>query len=90
MSNNKFIFDHDVASDKIDIYAEPDVRVKKLKPSNDDEFRIEIEGNNIDYSVINALRRTILMSIPIYAFNRSNIYIEVEKSKHMYNNDLII
>ena len=33
--------------------------------------------------------RTIMMSIPIYGFHRSNIHIEVEKSKNMYNNDLI-
>ncbi len=29
------------------------------------------------------------MSIPIYAFHRSNIFIELDKSRHMYNNDLI-
>jgi DNA-directed RNA polymerase subunit L len=29
------------------------------------------------------------MSIPIYGFHRSNIQIDIEKSRHMYNNDLI-
>jgi len=89
MSDKKFVFDSKIPNDRIDIYADPEVRTKKLKPENEDEFRIEIEGKSIDNSVINALRRTILMSIPIYAFHRSNIFIEVEKSRNMYNNDLI-
>jgi DNA-directed RNA polymerase subunit L len=89
MAEKKFIFDSNVPNDRIDIYADPDVHIKKLKPENDNEFRIEIEGKSIDSSVVNALRRTILMSIPVYAFHRSNIFIEVEKSRHMYNNDFI-
>ena len=89
MTDNKFIFDSDVPNDRIDIYADPDVHIRKLTPTNDKEFRIEIEGKSIDNSVVNALRRTIMMSIPVYAFHRSNIFIEVKKSRHMYNNDLI-
>ena len=88
-SNDKFISDSTVPNDRIDIYAEPDVRIKKLKPNNENELRLEIEGKSIDNSVVNALRRTILMSIPIYAFNRSKVFIEVDKSRHMYNNDLL-
>ena len=85
----EFIFESDVPNDVIDIYASPDARVKKIKTENINEFRIELEGNSIDNSVVNALRRTCDMSIPIYAFYRSNISIELDKSKHMYNNDLI-
>ena len=88
-SENKFIMESDVENDRIDIYADPDVAIKKLQVSDEKEFRIQIEGKNIDCSIINAIRRTILLSIPIYGFHRSNIYIEVDKSKHMYNNDLI-
>lgn len=78
-----------ITNDRIDFDVDPEVRIKKLKSQNEQELRLEIEGRSIDYSVINALRRTILMSIPIYAFNRSNTFIEVEKSRHMYNNDLL-
>ena len=89
MTDKKEIFDSNVPNDKIDIYGNLDVSVKKLKPENDNELRLEIAGMNIDNSVVNALRRTILLNIPIYAFHRSNIFIEVEKSRNMYNNDLI-
>ena len=30
---------------------------------------IKISGNNIDYIVVNTIRRTIFSDIPIYAFN---------------------
>lgn len=89
MSDKKFVFDSQVPNDKIDIYGDIDVAIKKLTSKNERELRLQIEGYNIDFSVVNALRRTILMSIPIYGFHRSNIYIDVEKSYNMYNNDLI-
>lgn len=89
MSGEKFIFESKTPNDRIDIYADPDVSVKKLKPQNNNEFRVELEGMSFDDSVVNALRRTVMMDIPIYAFHRSNIYVEVDKSRNMYNNDLL-
>ncbi|MEM0354160.1 MAG: RpoL/Rpb11 RNA polymerase subunit family protein [Thermoplasmata archaeon] len=89
MENQNLILESNVPNDKIDIYGNIDISTKKLPGSNEREFRILLEGNNIDHSVVNAIRRTILMSIPIYGFHRSNIHIEVEKSNHMYNNDMI-
>lgn len=85
----KSVIKTDVPSDHIDIYGEIDASVKKLASKNEQQLNVSIFGNNIDYSIVNAIRRTILMSIPIYAFHRSNIHIEVEKSYNMYNNDLI-
>lgn len=85
----KFIFDSDVKNDIIDIYDEPDVTVTKKKTNDDKTFHAVLEGNSIDNSVSNAIRRAILIYIPIYGFNRTNIVIENEKSLHMYNNDLI-
>lgn len=89
MTDNDFIFDTNIPNDRIDISADPILKIKKLDEENDNELRLQIEGPSIDNSVINALRRTIMMSIPIYAFHRSNIFIEVKKSIYMYNNDLI-
>ena len=89
MDKKDFIFDSDVPNDSIDIYQPPEVFIKKLHPQNENEFRIEISGKNIDNSVVNGLRRTILMSIPIYAFHRSNITIDTSRSRNMYNNDLL-
>jgi len=89
MTEKTFIFDSPITNDKIDIYDKVDVSIKKVQSKNKKEFIADIEGYNIDYSIVNALRRTILMSIPIYGFHRSNTYIDVEKSRHMYNNDLL-
>lgn len=87
--DKSFTFNSDVPNDQIDIFSSPEVRIKKIKTEEPNEFRIELEGKNIDNSIVNALRRTVMSSIPIYGFHRSNIFIEVEKSKNMYNNDLI-
>jgi DNA-directed RNA polymerase subunit L len=88
-TEKQFIFDSDVTNDTIDIYDEPDVVVTKKKTNSDIIFHAVLEGNSVDYSVSNAIRRAILIYIPIYGFNRTNIVIENEKSLHMYNNDLI-
>jgi DNA-directed RNA polymerase subunit L len=89
MSNNKFVIESDVPNDRVDIYAMPNVRIRILQSENKDEFIIEIEGDSVDNSIVNAIRRIIMMCIPIYAFHRSNVVIEIKKSRHMYNNDLI-
>ena len=89
MSNKTFVFESDSPNDKIDIYGDIDTVLKKLQVKNNKHFRMQIEGKNIDVSVVNAIRRSILMYIPIYGFHRSNIRIDVERSRHMYNNDLI-
>lgn len=89
MAEQKNTFDSEVPNDYIDIHAEPDVKAKKLPSDNPNEFKIELEGKSIDNSVVNAIRRTVMMSIPVYAFHRSNTFIEVKKCKYMYNNDLL-
>jgi len=89
MGDKNFVFESKSQNDIIDIYGDIDVFLKKIQGENEKHFRMLMEGKNIDYSVVNAIRRTILMYIPIYGFHRSNIHIDVEKSRHMYNNDLI-
>ncbi|CAH6420426.1 DNA-directed RNA polymerase subunit RPB3/RPB11 [uncultured virus] len=78
-----------VPNDQIDIYGEPDVSIKFLDPEVDAELRMELRGKAVDNSVINALRRVIMMYIPTYGFNRSNIFIETKKTYCMYNNSMI-
>ena len=89
MNKEDFIFDTDIPNNIIDIYKTPDIRAKKLKSEDENEFRIELQGMSVDYSVVNAVRRTIMTSIPVYAFHRSNVVIDTVRSRHMYNNDLI-
>lgn len=89
MASSQFIFDSQIPNNRIDIYGSIDIKLKMLKPKNERELRVEIEGKNVDHSIINAIRRTILLSIPIYGFHRSNVNVDVERSRNMYNNDLI-
>lgn len=86
---SKNIFDSTVTNDRIDIYKAPDTNAKILKSDSEHEIKIELSGQSIDNSVANALRRTVMMLIPIYGFHRSNIFIENDKSRNMYNNDMI-
>jgi DNA-directed RNA polymerase subunit L len=86
-TEQKFSFDIKDENDKIDIYAKPELKVKSF--SEDGLYNVELEGHSIDSSVANALRRTIARDIPIYGFHRSNIKIDISKTKTMYNNDMI-
>ena len=88
-SVSEFIFYSDIPNDTIDIYGDIDIKVTKIPSDNELEFKAKLEGHNVDYSVANAIRRSILLYIPIYGFHRSNTRIENEKSYHMYNNDMI-
>lgn len=89
MTEKSFVFDSPSPNDKIDIHGDIDVHLKKIPTDNPLEMRMLIKGRNIDHSIVNAIRRTILRSIPIYGFHRSNIFIDNEKTRYMYNNDLV-
>lgn len=88
MSKNKKT-DSSRRGEIIDIYQEPDLVLTEIETDNPYEFRIEMEGPSIDHGVVNAVRRSISMYVPVYAFNRINTIVDFKKSKHMYNNDLI-
>ena len=50
-------------------------------------FHVNIKGDNINFVVINALRRILLEDIPGYAFNDKKINIKSNSS--VYNNDYL-
>ena len=81
--------DSNIKNDTVDIYSNPKVKITKNKTKKDNELDIILEGSAIDYSVANAIRRAVLLYVPVYGFNRSNIKIEQKKTNYMYNNDLI-
>ena len=81
--------DSDVTNDTVDIYSNPKVKITKNKVSKNSEIDVILEGDPVDYSVANAIRRSILLYVPAYGFNRHNIRIEQKKTNYMYNNDLI-
>jgi DNA-directed RNA polymerase subunit L len=83
------IFDSDVKNDRVDLRAEPDVNIQKITTKDIRTLKMILEGKSIDNSIVNAIRRSVLMYVPIYGYYRTNIHIEQTKSKHMYNNDMI-
>ena len=85
------IFDSDIKNDRIDLGGKIDINIKEAMQDDDedDTFRFNFKGMSVDYSVINALRRTVMSNVLVYGFNRKNIFIENEKCIYMYNNDLI-
>jgi DNA-directed RNA polymerase subunit L len=78
----------DVVNDMID-YDNVRVKVSLDDPEVEEELRIRLKGKCIDYSIANAIRRTIGEDIPIYAFPNSLIEIDHKRSLSMYNNDMI-
>lgn len=93
MSDKQHIFPVKRSNDKIDIYADPVIKIKDLSPGPDehgrDKLHVSLQGQSVDNSVSNAIRMTILDKIPIYAFHRKNIYVDNKNSYNMYNNDMI-
>lgn len=80
--------DSDVANDVID-YDKVRVKVSLDEPEVPEELRIRLKGACIDYSIVNAIRRTIGEHIPIYAFPSAQIEVDHKHSLSMYNNDMI-
>jgi len=76
--------------------SKPDIKLefKKPKESNvtfkrkpDCELVFRIHGKSVDNSVANAIRRTLMLDIPVYGFHRS--LVTIEKNKTIYNDDEI-
>lgn len=89
MTANTNFIDLNLANENIDLTSEPIVKVQIMESELDEELRVKLEGPSINNAVVNAIRRTILRDIPVYAFYRTNIYIDVKKTRTMYNNDMI-
>ena len=67
-----------------------DVQVAKKSYRNDESYQpnhlhLQISGKEINYVIINTLRRVILSNIPCYAFNRENI--KINENTSIYNNN---
>jgi DNA-directed RNA polymerase subunit L len=68
-----------------------DIKIRKLdyiqkKDGNTNNYlHLEISGDDVNHILINTLRRTILLDIPIYAFDPSKIIFK--KNSSVFNND---
>jgi DNA-directed RNA polymerase subunit L len=68
-----------------------DLTIKELqyqnKPITDTRLELSLKGSNVNHVILNSIRRTILLSLPNFAFNSKNIKIEHNTSA--YNNDML-
>jgi DNA-directed RNA polymerase subunit L len=83
------IFKSNKKNDVIDVEKPGIVDLEILSPEEGDAFAIKLSGKSMDYSIVNAIRRTVLGSIPIYAFHRSDIHVDRAETYNMYNNDML-
>mgnify|MGYP003705947491 CR=1 FL=1 len=72
--------------------ASIDIKVDIIKYINDDSYNenileYKIYGKNINYILVNTLRRVILSDIPIYAYTPS--LINITKNSSVYNNNIL-
>jgi DNA-directed RNA polymerase alpha subunit len=63
------------------------IKITKNETKNTRNTRLElnINGPNIDYIVINTIRRCVMTNVPIYAFTQFNF----EKNTSVFNNNYI-
>lgn len=59
--------------------------IEKNEELDNSNLDFKISGSNIDYIVVNTLRRTIFSDIPIYAFNIFNF----EKNNSIFHNNFL-
>lgn len=62
-----------------------DIKIKEIEYSNYDKLHIEFSGKEVNYVLINTLRRIIIQHIPTYAFDK----IEFIKNTSIFNNDIL-
>ena len=68
------------------------VTCKIISELEDDSFQpnhmhIQMEGDKLNHTIINVLRRTLLEDVPSLAFDKE--YISIEKNTSVYNNDFM-
>lgn len=64
------------------------INIKKIeweKELGNSRLEFKISGDNIDYVIVNTIRRTIFSEIPIYAFNEFNF----EKNTSIFHNNYL-
>jgi DNA-directed RNA polymerase subunit L len=63
-----------------------DVKVLNYESElGDSRLELQLKGDNIDYIIINSIRRTILSDIPIYAFNE----FKFDKNTSIFHNNYL-
>jgi len=59
--------------------------IQQINNAGDSSLEFNIKGNNINYVIVNTLRRTIFSDIPIYAFDK----FKFEKNTSIFHNNYL-
>ena len=62
-----------------------DIKVKEKEYKRFDKLYIEFSGKDVNYVLMNTLRRMMIQHIPTYAFNT----IDITKNTSVFNNDVL-
>ena len=62
-----------------------DIKVKEKEYKKFDKLHIEFSGKDVNYVLMNTLRRIIIQYIPTYAFDK----IDITKNTSVFNNDVL-
>ena len=62
-----------------------DIKIKEIDYSNFEKLHIEFSGKDVNYVLLNTLRRIIIQHIPTYAFDK----IDFIKNTSIFNNDIL-
>lgn len=67
------------------------IKIKEIKYDNKSfghtKLHLNFSGDNVDYVLMNTIRRILLENMPIYAFDPK--YIKIDKNTSVYDNDYI-
>ena len=67
------------------------LKINKLEESvnnlNNNELSLFLSGKDINYAIVNTLRRLVMSSVPIYAFHQDDMKFDINTS--VFNNDML-
>lgn len=71
----------------MDIKLKIDKHQKSTNNLHDNQLNLLITGKDVNYVIVNTLRRLIMSSVPIYAFHQD--FMEFDTNTSVYNNDML-
>jgi DNA-directed RNA polymerase subunit L len=67
------------------------LKINRLEESvnnlNNNELSLLLSGKDINYAIVNTLRRLVMTSVPIYAFHQDDMKFDINTS--VFNNDML-
>jgi len=67
--------------------SKPDFKLQFKTDTKNEMIDITFEGESIDHSIVNTIKRVLQSNIPAFGFHKSNI--NIEKNTSIYNNDMM-